>query len=402
MDTFPPPHNQQSPQSARRDAHTQAVATAAQAAPATVTAATATPASVEGSAVPNADSKETPEPSSQVLTSEELYNHLNLVSRSFAITIPFMKEPLRDQVALAYLLCRIVDTVEDDANAALNDKITWLSDISFLASDNFADEDVLTGLRVRALDLTKNDGSAPDDVKLLSDLDKAVHLLLTYDDEIKDIICHAVSILAQGMSSALRRKREHEEINSLDDVDNYCYSVAGVVGEMLAELFCVADKKADKKELLELAVSFGEGLQLTNILRDRAKDEARGARFLPATEAEGVLEYVAITQGHLDDAISFICELSPTRSAGTRMFCLTNVAMAMSLLRQVSHNPMDPQCNYKISRSKVKRLFVLCRMAVRSNAALKTLAFVLSFGMKRQRRSARQLRDKVSLWDHYA
>ena len=39
---------------------------------------------------------------------------LPLVSRTFALTIPQLPEGLRDPVTNAYLLCRIVDTVEDD------------------------------------------------------------------------------------------------------------------------------------------------------------------------------------------------------------------------------------------------------------------------------------------------
>lgn len=339
---------------------------------------------------------------SYCLSNDELYEHLTRVSRSFAITIPFLKQPLRDQVALAYLICRIVDTVEDDAAAALNDKISWLSDFSFFADDEFADEDVLQGLKRRALDITKA-GSQADYIKLVNDLERTVHLLQSYDDEVQEVVCHAVAILAHGMVVTLRKKRENEEISTLDDVDNYCYSVAGVVGEMLAELFCLYDHKANKKELLELAVSFGEGLQLTNILRDRAQDAERGVTFLPQIKdntADSVLEFVALTQGHLDDAIKFICKLPARTSSGVRMFCLTNVAMAMFLLRQVSRNPLDPHCDYKISRPQVKRLFLLCRLAVRSNNAVSALGFALSLGMKAQHRSARHLRDKVSLWDH--
>jgi len=37
------------------------------------------------------------------------------VSRTFALTIPQLPSPLRDVVANAYLLCRIADTIEDDA-----------------------------------------------------------------------------------------------------------------------------------------------------------------------------------------------------------------------------------------------------------------------------------------------
>lgn len=336
--------------------------------------------------------------SGPILSNSALYSHLTNVSRSFAITIPLMAAPLKDYVSLAYLICRIVDTVEDDPEASIFDKITWLSDFSFLAGDEFEQHDVLMELRQRALELTL--ASNKDEVALIADLEPVINLLLSFPDEIKDTICHGVAILGHGMATSLRNSLDAEHSFDLDEVDTYCYFVAGVVGEMLAELFSISDHKADHKELMELSVSFGEGLQLTNILRDRAKDAARGVTFLPATTKEEVLDYVAITQGHLDDAIDFICTLSPKESAGVRMFCLTNVAMAMYLLRKVARNPMDPKCDYTISRTNTKRLFILCRMAVKANWSLRALSFVLSFGLKRQRRSVRQLRDKVSIWDH--
>ena len=337
--------------------------------------------------------------SGPVLSQSALYDHLKKVSRSFALTIPLMPAPLRDYISLAYLICRIVDTVEDDAQASTVDKITWLSDFSFLAGDEFEQHDVLLGLRQRALELTQA-GSNENDVALIADLERAINLLLSFPEEVKEVICHGVAILGHGMASAQRKSLEEAQIINLDDVDNYCYFVAGVVGEMLAELFSLSDKKADKKDLMELAVSFGEGLQLTNILRDRAKDSERGVTFLPASSRDEVLDYVALTQGHLDDAIDFICTLSPKESAGVRLFCLTNVAMAMYLLRKVARNPLDPECNYKISRANTKRLFILCRLAVRANWSVHALSLVLSLGMKSARRSARQLRDKVSIWDH--
>ena len=302
--------------------------------------------------------------SGPVLSQSALYDHLNKVSRSFALTIPLMPAPLRDYISLAYLICRIVDTVEDDAQAPTVDKITWLSDFSFLAGDEFEQHDVLLGLRQRALELT-HAGSNECDVALIADLERAINLLLSFPEEVKEVICHGVAILGHGMASAQRKSLEEAQISNLDDVDNYCYFVAGVVGEMLAELFSLSDNT-----------------------------------FLPASSRDEVLDYVALTQGHLDDAIDFICTLSPKESAGVRLFCLTNVAMAMYLLRKVARNPLDPECNYKISRANTKRLFILCRLAVRANWSVHALSMFLSLGMKSARRSARQLRDKVSIWDH--
>ena len=49
--------------------------------------------------------------------------HLLGVSRSFALTIPMLPEPLEDYIANAYLLCRIADTVEDDPQTVAEHKI---------------------------------------------------------------------------------------------------------------------------------------------------------------------------------------------------------------------------------------------------------------------------------------
>ncbi|MES3038390.1 MAG: squalene/phytoene synthase family protein, partial [Bdellovibrionota bacterium] len=39
--------------------------------------------------------------------------HLNRVSRSFALAITFLENPLQEWVSMSYLLCRILDTIED-------------------------------------------------------------------------------------------------------------------------------------------------------------------------------------------------------------------------------------------------------------------------------------------------
>src|SRR5215510_9930770 len=42
-----------------------------------------------------------------------LEQHLGNVSRSFALVIPFLEMPLRQYLSTAYLLCRVVDNIED-------------------------------------------------------------------------------------------------------------------------------------------------------------------------------------------------------------------------------------------------------------------------------------------------
>ena len=59
-------------------------------------------------------------PSPPTLESDEAYQEHALpgVSRTFALTIPELPGDLRRVVTNAYLLCRIADTIEDDARAA--------------------------------------------------------------------------------------------------------------------------------------------------------------------------------------------------------------------------------------------------------------------------------------------
>src|SRR5436305_13510261 len=55
------------------------------------------------------------------MRSPEFYQgHLDAVSRSFALCIPQLSSPFREHVALAYLLLRVLDTVED---ASFPDKL---------------------------------------------------------------------------------------------------------------------------------------------------------------------------------------------------------------------------------------------------------------------------------------
>jgi farnesyl-diphosphate farnesyltransferase len=59
--------------------------------------------------------------------------------------------------------------------------------------------------------------------------------------------------------------------------------VAGIVGEMLTELFVLGRSSLDSVApyLKQRAARFGEALQLVNILKDRADDAREGRSYLP-------------------------------------------------------------------------------------------------------------------------
>lgn len=66
---------------------------------------------------------------------------------------------------------------------------------------------------------------------------------------------------------------------TVEDLDLYCYHVAGAVGCMMAAIMGVAE---DDAETLARAADLGIAFQLSNIARDLREDHAAGRCYLPA------------------------------------------------------------------------------------------------------------------------
>jgi len=64
-------------------------------------------------------------------------------------------------------------------------------------------------------------------------------------------------------------------------LESYCRQVAGAVGMLAMQIFGQGDPAADPETRETIAVTLGEALQLTNILRDLGDDAARGRLYLP-------------------------------------------------------------------------------------------------------------------------
>ena len=64
-------------------------------------------------------------------------------------------------------------------------------------------------------------------------------------------------------------------------LQRYCHLVAGIVGEVAAQIFGQTDDTTTK-----YAHSLGQALQLTNILRDVGEDALRGRIYLPVNDLQ--------------------------------------------------------------------------------------------------------------------
>ena len=311
------------------------------------------------------------------------------VSRTFALTIPQLPGALRDVVGNAYLLCRIADTIEDEPALSAAQKQAFSERFVEVVAGRDAAEPF-----ARELHPLLSPAMLDSERDLIANTARVVRITHGLHPPQREALERCVRIMSRGMAE-FQRNATVEGLDDLSQLDRYCYHVAGVVGEMLTELLCdySAEIGARRSELLKLSVSFGQGLQMTNILKDVWDDQRRGACWLPKDVfrsagfelkalsaghtgpefAKGLLELVAIARHHLDDALRFTL-LIPPREAGVRRFCLWALGMAVLTLRRIHARPAFTEAReVKISRRSVRATVVVTSALARSDRALKLL-----------------------------
>jgi farnesyl-diphosphate farnesyltransferase len=187
------------------------------------------------------------------------------------------------------------------------------------------------------------------------------------------------------------------------DLDDYCYYVAGVVGEMLTDLFCdySADIERQRPALYAIAASFAQGLQMTNILKDVWEDRSRGACWLPqdvfsrhgvdlarlSSEPHdprfgaGFRELVGVAHAHLRNALEYTL-LIPSRETGIRRFCLWAIGLALLTLRKIEQNPrFTAGVQVKVTRRAVAMTRLMTMLAGRSDWLLRRLFAQVARGL---------------------
>lgn len=323
------------------------------------------------------------------------------VSRTFALTIPVLPHALYRAVANGYLLCRIADTIEDDAGLSFEQKREYSA--QFLRGVT-GQEDSAAFAADLAPRLAPHNSSA--ERELIAHTPTVLRVTHSLGETQQRALARCVRVMMDGMV----HYQGQETLDGVPDqlaMDRYCYYVAGVVGEMLTELFCdFCPEMRDKRGLLmPLAVSFGQGLQMTNILKDVWEDRARGACWLPRSEfeprgitlslvnageggsafSEGIRALIGITHGHLRNALEYTLHI-PARESGMRKFCLWALGMAVLTLRKLDQHPdfVDGQ-QVKISRRAVKATVLATSACAAQDSLLRGLFAVAALGLPHHR-----------------
>lgn len=183
-------------------------------------------------------------------------------AKTFYMATRFLPNKKQRGIFAIYSLCRYIDDLVDEAEDLVSKKELSIDDIN------------------RKLDGWKQ--------KLLDTYEGKQHdnpILIAFSDVLRnyDIPIELPFELMEGVCMDLYKDR----YETFEEVYDYSYKVASIVGLMTSEVFGYSSDDA-----LDYAVDLGIAMQLTNILRDVGEDLRKGRIYLPQEDLDqfGVTE----------------------------------------------------------------------------------------------------------------
>lgn len=327
---------------------------------------------------------------SHKLLSKHQWDILRGTSRSFYLSLRFLPKQTQEIIALAYLLARAADTISD-TNLVANDKREyWLK--AFLERLLSTSKNTINSL---AHHLANK--SVDEEHSLLLELPKIFERydLLPLRDRLATK--HVLEVIVTGMLLDLQWFSQSQieqpvALKSRQELDLYCYHVAGVVGEYWSEIHAnyLPSLRQHQKKLITLGINFGKGLQRINILRDIAQDLERGRCYLPTEDLESlgltpadIKKTKTITKLRpllsnmiqdtfflLEDGIRYIALISK-RYPQLRLCCYWPLLIGLGTLGKLNNarNLLDPKQTVKIDRKEVYQLMKNSSLFIFSNTA---------------------------------
>lgn len=260
-------------------------------------------------------------------------------SQSFATAAKLMPPGIREDTVMLYAWCRHADDVID--GQALGSRPELVADPQARLED----------LRAMTLAALHHDGPVSPPFAAL----RAVARRHDFPDRWPlDLI--------EGFAMDV----EARDYRSLDDVLDYSYHVAGVVGVMMARVMGVRDDA-----VLDRACDLGLAFQLTNIARDVIDDAAIGRCYLPGdwldeagATVEGplpspelyavILRLLDAADGYYASARAGLPHLPPR--------CAWSIAAALRIYRAIGHRILKggpAAYRQRISTSKATKMGLL-------------------------------------------
>ena len=317
---------------------------------------------------------------------------LKQVSRSFYLSLAILPRPLREPIGLAYLLARAADTIADTRLCPRHERLANIETLRRAYAGDPAD----VGAVARAC--TRHQAHAAERA-LLERVGEALSRVAALPPSDRHEVRAVLATLTSGMIFDLSRFTGDDAVGlaaleTLEELDHYTYLVAGCVGPFWTALHMAhRPRLADwaLREMSEQAVSFGKGLQLTNVLRDVPGDLAHGRCYLPARELaalglgpKDLLEpagaaralplyrrLLGVALAHYDVAWDYTLAI-PRLEWRMRLACAWPLLIGLATLaRLAAHpNPLAATAPIKISRGAVRALVARSTAIAWSNRML--------------------------------
>jgi len=328
---------------------------------------------------------------SPATASQSLLRELLLASsRTFALGIERLREPLRSEVRIAYLLLRISDYLEDSTSFEAAERADLLDIWDGALAQQRPVEELASRIH------PENEEELPD-ARVAAEVTMVHQAISGLGREAGEIVVRYVRESTRGMA---RWARRGSDFANLDDLDDYMHEVAGRVGYLLTELFALRDPHIARAapELMPLGRSFGLGLQTVNVIRGLHSDHHRGWLFVPRSFMEtrtGPIEgspsalfapnevelrKAVLTKlshealRHLDDALIYLTSI-PRRHTDIRLFCALPILYAERTLALTLAEGDDVFFReIKMTRKDVRNIGRAAVLSVRSNTLLRLLS----------------------------
>ncbi|MBQ0139600.1 MAG: phytoene/squalene synthase family protein [Kurthia sp.] len=245
---------------------------------------------------------------------------LKATSRTFYIPITFLEKDLKTTVGMAYLCMRAIDEIEDHESIEIEAKAQMLDQTAELLLTNPFDRQAYAAIIADYAEIL------PEVTTRLADW-----IELT-PEGIRKQVTASTSEMATGMA---KWARKNWICKTKEDLDDYTYYVAGLVGTMLSDIWrWGAGIETDR----ELAIGYGRGLQAVNILRNQGEDAERGVNFMP--EGWTRSDLFAYAEENLAKADAYNASI---KKRTVLMFCKIPLALAHKTLdaMQKGHEKMS-------------------------------------------------------------
>jgi farnesyl-diphosphate farnesyltransferase len=320
---------------------------------------------------------------------------LPAVSRTFALGIELLRDPLRDEIGLAYLICRILDTLEDTTSLPADARAGMLERFAreFMEAGRWA------GLAADVETMFLDAALAGPDIELARNTGVVLRVFHSFRPGAREAMHQSIVEMAEGMAETVRREMRGEGLRLHDEADlkRYCYYVAGTVGKLLCNMWALDRPEvftsAVKARLDEHAVTFGLGLQVTNIIKGVTDDIARGVAYVPnklfeaagidlATLVENprdprgrevVRGLVQMTLLWLDEALEYTL-IVPATERDIRLFCALPLVFAVrTLSRAMRTTEVFSEKVLKITRDEVMAIHAELQECIGDDSALRAI-----------------------------